>query len=80
MLPLGTTVNGHTIMNDRTRVPMFIRSDGWISADVLGSIQLSENTKLNLGITNLFDTNHRSHGTGIDAPGFSGFIGLRFSF
>ncbi len=80
VLPLGATVNGYTIMNDRTRVPMFIRSDGWISADVLGSIQLSENTKLNLGITNLFDTNHRSHGTGIDAPGFSGFIGLRFSF
>ena len=39
-----------------------------------------ENEQLNLGITNLFDTNHRSHGTGIDAPGFSGFIGWRFSF
>ncbi len=80
VLPLGRTVNGYPITHDRTRVPMFIRSDGWISADVLGSIQLSETTKLNIGITNLFDTNHRSHGTGIDAPGFSGFIGLRFSF
>jgi len=39
-----------------------------------------ENEQLNLGITNLVDTNHRSHGTGIDAPDFSGFIGLRFSF
>ena len=50
VLPLGRTVNGYPITHDRTRVPMFIRSDGWISADVLGSIQLSETTKLNLGI------------------------------
>ena len=80
VLPLGAMLNGVTVTGDRTRVPMFTRSDGWISADLIGSVQLSENTTLNLGITNMFDTNYRSHGTGIDSPGFSGFVGLRFGF
>ena len=35
---------------------------------------------LYLGVSNLFDSNYRSHGTGIDAPGINAFVGLRWSF
>jgi len=45
-----------------------------------GGIAIAENVSLNLALMNLLDRNYRVHGSGIDAPGVSLFIGLKFTF
>ena len=80
VLPLGSTINGVRITSDQTRVPMFLRTDAWFSADFRSGWSLGEDTTLYLGVSNLFDSNYRSHGTGVDAPGIGAFVGLRYGF
>ncbi len=79
-LPIGATINGVTIVNDSTKVPLYLGTDGWWTLDVTGAWNIGESSRLNFGLTNLLDKNYRSHGSGIDAPGINGFVGLRYSF
>ena len=80
LFPFGSTINGVTVTSDSVRVPMFTETHGWFSADVRGGISVDDNSTLYLGVSNIFDTNYRSHGTGIDAPGINAFVGLRWRF
>jgi hemoglobin/transferrin/lactoferrin receptor protein len=80
VLPIGATINGVTIVNDSTRVPLYLGTDGWWTLDVTGGWNLGECTRLNFGLTNIRDKNFRSHGSGVDAAGFNAFAGLRYSF
>jgi outer membrane receptor protein involved in Fe transport len=80
VLPIGTTINGVKVVNDSTRAPLYLGTDGWWTLDLSGGWNLGENSKLNFGLTNLLDKNFRSHGSGIDAAGINAFVGLRYSF
>ena len=80
VLPLGSTINGVTIANDNSRVPLYSLTSGWFTADVRGGFQLGENWSLGFGVLNLEDRNYRIHGSGIDSPGVRGFLGLRWLF
>lgn len=80
VLPLGATINGVVVLNDSTRVPLFLNTAGWFAMDIQGGMPLSEHLHLTFGIQNLFDKNYRQHGSGVDMPGFNGYAGLRFTF
>jgi outer membrane receptor protein involved in Fe transport len=80
ILPIGTTINGVTVLNDSTRVPLCLGTDSWWTLDLNGGLSLGERSRLNFGLSNLLDKSYRMHGSGIDAPGINGFVGLRYSF
>jgi hemoglobin/transferrin/lactoferrin receptor protein len=80
VLPIGATINGVKIVNDSTRVPLYLGTDSWWTLDVTGGWNLGESSKLNFGLTNIRDKSFRSHGSGVDSAGLNAFVGLRYSF
>lgn len=80
VLPIGVVINGVKVVDDSTRVPLYLGTAGWLTLDLHGGISLGERTTLNLGLTNLLDKNYRSHGSGIDGAGINAFVGLRYLF
>ncbi len=80
VLPIGATINGVSIMDDSSRVPLFTATPGFVSLGVRCGMQLSERTWLNLALMNLLDRNYRTHGSGVDAPGINVFANLKLSF
>lgn len=80
VLPIGATINGVTITDDNARAPLYSKTAGFASFNLRGGIAIAENVGLNLALMNLLDRNYRVHGSGIDAPGVSLFVGLKFTF
>lgn len=80
VLPLGATINGVRVVNDDSRVPLYTATAGWAAVNVRGGFPLGERTRLLFGVDNLLDRNYRVHGSGLDAPGRSAYVGLRYSF
>jgi hemoglobin/transferrin/lactoferrin receptor protein len=42
VLPIGTTINGVTVVNDSTRVPLYLGTDSWWTIDINGDILLAK--------------------------------------
>ena len=80
VLPLGTTINGVKVVDDTTRVPLYPYTRGFASFHLGGGLRLRDNVALTFAFRNLLDQNYRIHGSGIDEPGFNGFVGLSYTF
>ena len=80
VLPIGATINGVTIVNDQTRVPMLIRTAGWFTTNVQFGFTWTEHLQLTGGVMNLLDRNFRVHGSGVDMLGVNAFAGLNWRF
>jgi hemoglobin/transferrin/lactoferrin receptor protein len=80
VLPIGAVINGVTVVNDSTRVPLYLGTDDWWTLDVNGGIALGENSRLNFGVGNLLDRHFRVHGSGLDGSGVNAFLGMRYTF
>ncbi len=80
VLPIGATINGVRVVDDSTRVPLYLGSSGWLSVEVRGGWSMGERTTLHFGVTNLLDRNYRIHGSGVDVAGINFFLGLRYIF
>ena len=52
VLPLGATVNGVRVIDDNTRVPLFLRTAGYFSLNLNAGIRLTERSSLNLAVRN----------------------------
>jgi outer membrane receptor protein involved in Fe transport len=80
VLPIGATINGVRIVDDSTRVPVYLKTPAFASVNLRAGIVMTENISLNLALMNLLDRNYRIHGSGVDASGISFFAGLKISF
>lgn len=80
VLPLGATVNGVTVTSDDSRVPLFPSTAGWAALSLRAGLPLGERWQILTALENALDRNYRVHGSGIDAPGLSALLGLRWSF
>lgn len=65
---------------DATRVPLYQSTAGWWSWNVEGGYSLTERVSVTGGVLNMLDGNYRVHGSGVDAPGVSAFVGFRLQF
>ncbi len=80
VLPLGSIINGVAVINDAVRVPLYLKTAGWWTGEVVAGMPLTEHFALNLGVMNLLDRNFRVHGSGVDAPGIGVTVAIRYSF
>lgn len=80
VLPIGATINGVRVVDDNTRVPLYLTTAGWASFHVRAGVPLGERLDVMAALENLLDKNYRFHGSGIDAPGRSFFLRLRWRF
>ena len=77
VLPIGATINGVTVVNDGTRVPLYTRTPGFASVNVRAGLSLTDYLDVTLALVNALDRNYRVHGSGVDAPGRSFFAAVR---
>lgn len=80
VLPLGATINGVTVVNDATRVPLYTSTSGYASLSLRAGLSLARHLDATVAVMNLFDRNYRVHGSGVDAPGRSLFATVSVSF
>ena len=80
VLPIGSTVNGVRVIDDNSRVPLYLSTAGWAIVSIRSGFPLGERWQINGAIENLLDTNYRYHGSGVDAPGVNAWLGVRFAF
>ncbi len=80
VLPIGAVVSGVRITGDSSRAPLYLSTAGWATVGVRTGYPLGERWRLNAAVENLLDRNYRIHGSGIDAPGVSAWVGLGFRF
>ena len=80
VLPLNTTINGVLVSADSIRIPLYTSVPRWATMNIRGGFALGERTHVTLGVNNLFDKNYRSIGSGVDAPGFNLYAGVRYIF
>ncbi len=80
VLPIGATINGVRVVDDNSRVPLYLSTAGWASLSVRSGIPLTERLDLLAAVENLLDRNYRFHGSGNDAPGINAYLRLRWRF
>ncbi len=80
VLPLGATINGVRVTDDNSRAPLYLKTTGYATLNLRGSLRLSENVNLNFALMNLLDKNYRTHGSGVDAPGRNIWLALNWHF
>jgi outer membrane receptor protein involved in Fe transport len=80
VLPLGATINGVTVVDDSTRVPLFTATPSFVSVNLGAGVTITRNVRVNLALMNVLDRNYRIHGSGVDAPGASLFARLHVMY
>ena len=80
VLPLGATINGVTIVDDSTRVPLYTKTPAFASASLEAGVPIRRNLQLNLALVNVLDRSYRIHGSGVDAPGINVYVRVRASY
>lgn len=80
VLPLGAVINGVRISDNNSRAPLFLKTNGYATLTLRGSVRLSERLGLDWAWLNLLDKNYRVHGSGLDAPGRNAYLSLRYQF
>jgi hemoglobin/transferrin/lactoferrin receptor protein len=80
VLPIGATINGVTIVDNATRVPLYTETPAFASVSLDTGAPIRPNLHLNLSVVNLLDRNYRIHGSGVDASGINVYVRLNLSY
>ncbi|MGH9201700.1 MAG: hypothetical protein ACRD2A_10760, partial [Vicinamibacterales bacterium] len=80
VLPVGATINGVTIVDDGTRVPLYTQTPAFVSLNLRAGAAIGKTLHLTLALINVLDRNYRVHGSGVDAPGINLYAGLSVTY
>ena len=80
LLPLGATVNGVTVVNDDTAVPVFPHLPGYGLVGVRGAVSLGGRSEVFFDFENIADKQYRGIGWGVDGAGRGVTLRYRYKF
>ena len=80
LLPIGATINGVTVVNDNTLVPLLPHLPGYGLVGVRGAFKFNENSELFVDFENIFDKSFRGISWGVDGAGRGVTLRYRYEF
>ncbi|MEX2262007.1 MAG: TonB-dependent receptor [Bryobacteraceae bacterium] len=80
VLPIGSVIHGTRVVDNDSRVPLYVSTAGWAAVSLRSGIPLSERWQAAAALENVLDRNYRFHGSGVDAPGINAYLSLTYRF
>ena len=80
LLPIGATINGVTVANNDTLVPLFTEVESYKLFGLRGSYRFGEHSELFVDFENIFDQSYRGISWGIDGAGRGVTFRYRYKF
>jgi outer membrane receptor protein involved in Fe transport len=80
LLPIGATINGVTIVNNDTAVPLFAALPGYGLVGLRGAFRLSERSEVFVDFENIADKSYRGISWGVDGGGRGVTVRYRYKF
>ncbi|HYN86053.1 MAG TPA: TonB-dependent receptor [Pyrinomonadaceae bacterium] len=80
LLPIGATINGVTVVNNDTAVPLFTAVAGYGLVGLRGALRFGEGSEVFVDFENIADKSHRGISWGVDGPGRSLTFRYRYRF
>jgi hemoglobin/transferrin/lactoferrin receptor protein len=80
ILPIGATINGVTVVNNDTLVPLFTEVKSYTLFGVRGAYRFGERSEVFVDLENIFDQSYRGISWGIDGGGRGVTVRYRYKF
>ena len=80
LLPIGATINGVTVANNDTAVPLFTEVKGYGLFGVRGAYRFGKHSEVFVDFENIFDQSYRGISWGIDGGGRGVTVRYRYRF
>jgi outer membrane receptor protein involved in Fe transport len=80
LLPIGATINGVTIVNNDTSVPLYTAVAGYGLIGVRGAFRFDEHSEIFLDFENIADKQYRGISWGVDGAGRGITLRYRYKF
>jgi outer membrane receptor protein involved in Fe transport len=80
LLPLGATINGVTIVDANSNVPMFTAVPGYGLVGLRGSLRIGERSEFSFDFENIGDKQYRGISWGVDGAGRGVTLRYRYKF
>ena len=80
LLPIGATINGVTVVNNDTSVPLFPALPGYGLVGVRGAVRFGERSEVFVDFENIADKQYRGISWGIDGAGRGVTLRYRYRF
>jgi hemoglobin/transferrin/lactoferrin receptor protein len=80
LLPIGATINGVTVVDANSNVPLFTAVPGYVLLGVRGAVRFSERSEFLFDFENIGDKQYRGISWGIDGGGRGLTLRYRYKF
>jgi outer membrane receptor protein involved in Fe transport len=80
LLPIGATINGVTVVDNNSNVPLFTALPGYGLLGLRGAVRFSERSEFLFDFENIGDKQYRGISWGIDGAGRGVTLRYRYKF
>ena len=80
LLPIGSTINGVTLVDANSNVPLFTAVPGYVLVGMRGAVRVSDRSEFLFDFENIGDKQHRGISWGIDGGGRGVTLRYRYKF
>jgi hemoglobin/transferrin/lactoferrin receptor protein len=80
LLPIGATINGVTVVDNNTNVPLYTNVPGYVLLGVRGAVRFGERSEFLFDFENIGDKQYRGISWGIDGGGRGLTLKYRYKF